>query len=488
MPSLYLAAAIVFAVVGCLIKVVLAGQRSTVSKLPGTWHSKYSNFALRFHTLTGRRIFYVDDLHRKYGDVVRIAPGEVAVADIAGVAQVHKIGSGFLKSNFYTNLTPTREPGIFAMQNPHDHAARRKLFARAFSNSSMKGNWEAEIRRKTTLAVEQIRKAAVQPGKGADVLKWWTLMATDVITHLSFGESFDMLEQGKQTPYIDALQAALLSGVLRAELPLVHTILRYLPIKGAQKIVTADDVVHDHGSVAIHNMRSSQGNNTNLFGQMLAASDDYEKVALSDKAVREEAGNLIVAGSDTTAVTLTYLVWAVLKDSELQARLEEEVAGLSDQLDMTELENSPLLNSVIEETLRLYGAAPGALPRIVPSQGMIVAGYQLPHGTEVSTQAYTLHRDSRVFQEPLRFDGYRFMNKSSMTAQQKAAYMPFGAGSRVCLGIHLAYIELRLAAAMFFRQCRGAKLSDCMRNEMMEMDNRFLIAPKGHCCWISLES
>lgn len=152
---------------------------------------------LRFYILSGRRIFYVDELHRQYGDVVRIAPNEVAVNDIAGVSQIHKIGAGFLKSSFYAKLTPTREPGIFAMQNPHDHTARRKLFARAFSNSSLKGTWEVEIRRKTTLAVEQIKKAAMQAGKGADVLKWWTLMATDVITHLSFGESFGMLEQGK---------------------------------------------------------------------------------------------------------------------------------------------------------------------------------------------------------------------------------------------------------------------------------------------------
>lgn len=82
--------------------------------------------------------------------------------------------------------------------------------------------------------------------------------------------------------------------------------------------------------------------------------------------------------------------------------MEEEVASLGDQLDMTELENAPLLNSVMEETLRLYGAAPGALLRIVPSQGMIVAGHQLPAGTEVSTQAYTLHRDARIFHDPLR--------------------------------------------------------------------------------------
>ncbi|KAF3048008.1 hypothetical protein E8E12_006208 [Didymella heteroderae] len=486
MPSLYLVAAIAFVVVGYLAKTLLAGHRSPLAKLPGTWHSKYTNLALRFHILSGRRIFYVDALHQKYGDVVRIAPNEVAVADIAGVSQIHKIGSGFLKSEFYAKLTPSRKPGIFAMQNPYDHAARRKLFARAFSNSSIKGSWEAEIRRKTTLAVSQIKNAASMPGQGADILKWWTLMTTDVITHLSFGESFGMLEQGKQTPYIDALQAALLGGVLRAEFPFVHTLLRYLPLENVQKMVTADEVVNDHGALAIQNMRSSQGNNLNLFGQMVAACDDYEKAALTDKSVREEAGNLIVAGSDTTAVTLTYLVWAVLKDSALQARLEEEVARLSDQLDLAELENAPLLNSVIEETLRLYGAAPGALPRIVPSQGMIVAGHQLPAGTEVSTQAYTLHRDARIFQEPLRFDSNRFMDKTKLSAQQKAAYMPFGGGSRVCLGIHLAYMELRLATALFFRQCRGAKLSDEMRDDMMEFDNRFLIAPKGHCCYVQL--
>lgn len=103
-------------------------------------------------------------------------------------------------------MTPDREPGIFAMQNPHDHATRRKLFARAFSNSNMKSSWETEIRHKTMLAVNKIKLDAAQPGKGADVLKWWTLMATDVITHLSFGESFGMLDQGKVSVYMCRLR------------------------------------------------------------------------------------------------------------------------------------------------------------------------------------------------------------------------------------------------------------------------------------------
>jgi len=185
-------------------------------------------------------------------------------------------------------------------------------------------------------------------------------------------------------------------------MPLIHTILRYTPLKRAQQIATADDVVHDYGALAIRNMRNGSGNLQNLFGQMLAASDSQEKVKLTDEAVREEAGNLIVAGSDTTAITLTYLVWAVLKQPSLQAQLEEEVAQLSDRLEMAALETTPILNSVIEETLRLYGAAPSALPRIVPSRGLSVNGYHIPAGVEVSTQAYTNHRDPNVFPDPLQ--------------------------------------------------------------------------------------
>jgi cytochrome P450 len=185
-------------------------------------------------------------------------------------------------------------------------------------------------------------------------------------------------------------------------MPVVHTILRHIPNKRAQQIATADDVVYEYGAHAIRHMRSGNGNALNLFGQMLAASDSEDKVSMTEKDVREEAGNLIVAGSDTTAVTLTYLVWAVLKQPDLQARLEKEIGHLSDELTMAELEAAPILNSVIDETLRLYGAAPGALPRTVPSQGLTVSGYHIPADVEVSTQAYTNHRDPVLFPDPLR--------------------------------------------------------------------------------------
>jgi cytochrome P450 len=194
----------------------------------------------------------------------------------------------------------------------------------------------------------------------------------------------------------------LITGVIRAEAPLAHALLRFLPSEFARRLCRAEKVVYDYGARAITNMRGRDGNVMNLFGQMLAACDSKEKASISDDDIRNEAGNLIVAGSDTIGTTLTYLVWAVLKQPELQVLLENEVAQFSEEISLAELEAAPILNSVLNETLRLYGAAPGALPRIVPSRGLTVGEHHIPAGVEVSTQAYTNHRDPAVFPDPLR--------------------------------------------------------------------------------------
>ncbi|KAF5668306.1 cytochrome P450 monooxygenase [Fusarium denticulatum] len=507
--------------VGIVLYVLVNAFKSPLRGLPGPWYTHFTHLFLKYQILTGNRVHYVHSLHQRYGPVVRVSPAEVAVSDLEAFSKIHKIGSGFIKSAWYDAVTPDREPGIFVMRDPHQHAARRRLFARAFSVSSLLTNWEAEIRQKTELAVNNIKRDA--QSTGADVFKWWTLMATDVIAHLSFGESFRMLELGKviipspsslrtletntlqQTPYIDAIQSALLMSGIRAELSWIYPLLRRLPFQGLKKLLNADNVVLEHGSIAVRNMQSAGDglSKANLFSQMLAESDSQEKTSLSTTSVQQEASNLIVAGSDTTAVTLTYLIWAVLKRPQLQAELEREISELSDELTFDELKSAPLLNSVIEETLRLYGAALGALPRVVPGKGLDVCGHYIPPGTVVSTQAFTLHRNENIFDDAqrynhtvflhkfhadsaTRFNGHRFMDKSTLTAAQKTALSPFGAGSRICIGLHLAWMELRLGAALFFRECRSATLSPEMADEMMEMENRFLIAPKGHKCIVKL--
>lgn len=121
---------------------------------------------------------------------------------------------------------------------------------------------------------------------------------------------------------------------------------------------------------------------------------------LTELDIQTEAGNLILAGSDTTAFSLTYITWSVLAHPDIQAKLEEEVAALHDGFTDADLEMLPFLTAVINETLRIWGASSGSLPRTVPRGGAELAGHFVPEGYTVSTQSWTLHRDERFWPEP----------------------------------------------------------------------------------------
>lgn len=142
----------------------------------------------------------------------------------------------------------------------------------------------------------------------------------------------------------------------------------------------------------------AQGEGTNIFANIIREAEKGEH--LEDFDVQLEASALIVAGSDTTAITLTYLTWAVLSRPALRDELEQEVALLPEDFGDGDIEDLPLLNAVVEETLRLYGAAPGGLPRMVPPAGTTLGGYFFPPGTTVTTQSYTFHRVPRLFPNP----------------------------------------------------------------------------------------
>ncbi|KAF6811305.1 cytochrome p450 monooxygenase [Colletotrichum plurivorum] len=473
-----------FVAITSIIRIISTARRSPLKHIPVPWYATFTHHVLKYHTVTGRRMFYIDALHRRHGPVVRIAPDEVSVADPDGYVSIHRMGSGFNKSRFYMDFIGRGEPGIFTMTDPKQHAARRKLFARAFTVSSLRENCETLVREKVELAIDRIRSEAVR--SSADVHEWWSLMATDVIGQLSFGESFEMLENGKKNNYVQALDAVVSATTLRYELPLLHSFVSRFPTKSMRHLTTTRGEIAAYSRKAVDNMRQSKGDNkSNLFATIMAESEAGEKTELTDNVIRGEAANMLFAGSDTLSSSLTYLVWAVLKRPGLQRRLEEEFAGLDDGFDDEALEKLPLLNAVINESLRLYGAVPGTTPRVTPPAGATIGGYHIPGGTIVTTQVYTMHRLPEVFPDPLKFDETRFL-PGAPTEKQKQIFSPFGTGSRSCIGVALARMEMRLAVALLFRRCPGIKLADTMTDEMMEMASFIVMKPAGNRCDVTL--
>ena len=161
-----------------------------------------------------------------------------------------------------------------------------------------------------------------------------------------------------------------------------------------------------------------------LFSKMYQAEDDD---TLTPKEMLHNAQAYIVAGSDTTANTMTYLVWAVCKHPDIRKRLVSELKKLPVDFGFDQLKTLPYLNQVIQETLRMYGAAPAQLRREVPAGGVKIGGHWLPGGATAGTQAYTLHRNPAVFTDPLSFNPSRWENP---TQAMQSSLMPFGGGSR----------------------------------------------------------
>lgn len=168
---------------------------SPLHGIPGPWYSKVTRLPLKFSIITGQRIYFVHNLHKRYGHIVRLAPDEVSISSLSGFREIHRSGSPFLKSKWYEKFA-LASTGVFAMSDHKQHAQRRKLFARPFSKTELRRSWEPIVKEKAKVAVSRIRQDLTASGV-SDVLKWWTFFATDTSAHLMFGESFKMLQLGK---------------------------------------------------------------------------------------------------------------------------------------------------------------------------------------------------------------------------------------------------------------------------------------------------
>ena len=410
---------------------------------------------------------------------MRISPDELAVAGLKDFQNIHRIGSGFNKAQWYKDLIGSDKVGMFGETDPKLHAAYRRLFAQAFSNSSTM-TYEPIIQSKAALAVDKIKRDASTDV--ADVHKWFTFLATDITGQLAFGKSFGMLEKEQKDQYNLDLETIMMVGGVRLELgQTAFNILAKLRVPGFRDAQATFSRVWSYGLKAIQELRERLQNEevadaetTTLFARDL---DPKKNQNIDFEQIRVQAADLIIAGSDTTAQTLTYLVWNVLKPEHAQIKqaLLDEVKDIPLNAPASTVLALPYLRSVLDETLRLHGAIASSLPRVVPAGGTVLSGYPIPAGTVVSTQSWTIHRDSTIYADPERFDPGRW---EKPTQAMKDAFHPWGSGSRTCIGVHIATLTMSLAAFMFLKQCGDAVLADSVTEKSMEVVDYFVSSPK----------
>jgi len=192
------------------------------------------------------------------------------------------------------------------------------------------------------------------------------------------------------------------------------------------------------------------GQPRDLFDLLAAARDPQTGQGFSRAQLRDEISTMIIAGHETTAVTLFWACYVVAKLPALQKRLVEELHSVDLAAEHAADSTRQLVwtRAFVDEVLRLY--PPAFLISRVARADDDICGRRIPAGTVVNIAPWVLHRHRRRWDAPDVFDPTRFL--PGATPPPRYAYMPFGAGPRVCVGAQFALTEAVLVLARLLQK------------------------------------
>jgi cytochrome P450 len=264
----------------------------------------------------------------------------------------------------------------------------------------MREEQEIKIHRLAKLAVSSIKKEA-EKGR-SDVYKWWRCLAVDVISEMAVGKPFELLQSdGQHLPVYKALGNAGPSVILQVILPSwLLSLTKWSPITWLRDVGQVTEIIFNRVTAALREVKLSPTCGPSMVGHILSQDKMSKKPALSDDELGSEVAMMLVAGSDSTAATLTYATWEIIRDPELRRKIEDEVATLGSDFTTQDVESLPLLSSVLEEALRMYNPAAALVERLVPPGGITVHGWHIPGGTMVYTTGWLISRLEEVFPSP----------------------------------------------------------------------------------------
>lgn len=198
------------------------------------------------------------------------------------------------------------------------------------------------------------------------------------------------------------------------------------------------------------------GQARDLFDLLLQARDPETGTGFTRKQLRDQMATLILAGHETTALTLFWALYLLANVPDVQARVAAEVRSLDPVTiaDTAVLKTLPVTRSVIQETLRLYPPAFTLIRKTIAEDRFPGAAGQpdttIPAGSIILIAPWVLHRHEKLWTNPDAFDPTRFEGDPALA--HRFAYLPFGAGPRVCVGAQFALTEAVIVLAMLIQR------------------------------------
>jgi len=204
----------------------------------------------------------------------------------------------------------------------------------------------------------------------------------------------------------------------------------------------------------------------------LLVSARYEDgSAMTREQIRDELVSLLFAGHETTAVSLAWTLYHLHRQPATLERVRGEVTALGSEPDLEEIVQLPYLTAVCKESLRLHPVVPILPPRQV-REPFEFLGYTLPPKTLVSIGTIAMHRREDLYPAPDSFNPERFLSRTYSPFE----YLPFGGGTRRCIGAEFAMYEMKIVLATMLTECR---LSLATQEPVRQRRRGLVLGPAG---------
>lgn len=370
------------------------------------------------------------DLLTTYGDVVSYRIGGQLIVVVSNPDDVGRITLAehgkFMKGVLTHELANFLGRGLVTSEGRF-WRRQRKIAAPSFTRRHI------ERFADTMVECTEHAVAAMRPGVRnvhGDMMQ----MTLDIVLHTVFGHA--------EVPDVSAvgpLVETMMEGFHRANL----SWRRLLPrIAKRATLAALDDARAEldqifYGMIGARRSQADYGDD--LLGRLLAARDD-DGAGMTDDQVRDEVATIFLAGHETTALSLSFTMLLLARHPDVQARARAEVDAVlgSRRATMADVAALPFVEAVLKESMRVY--PPVYIFSREALQDVEIGGWEIPRGTQVLTAVWAMHRDSRWFEDPETFMPQRWLDGLEERLP-KYAYLPFGAGTRVCIGNHFAMLE-----------------------------------------------
>ncbi|MEF8781911.1 MAG: cytochrome P450 [Haloarculaceae archaeon] len=228
--------------------------------------------------------------------------------------------------------------------------------------------------------------------------------------------------------------------------PLSFATPEWVPMPGDREYQQALETLEGVVSEIVAERRGTEGSGDgpmDLLSVLLRAQSRGEQ---TERQLRDEVVTILLAGHDTTALTLTYTWYLLSQHPEARERLQAEVAQKvdGDRPTMDDVRDFEYVEWVIDEAMRLYPPVYTIFREATTD--VELSGYAVPEGTALMLPQWAVHRSPRFWDDPESFDPERWRPERTGD-RSRFAYFPFGGGPRHCIGKHLAKLEAQLILA-----------------------------------------